>query len=155
MKVILPGSYDPITLGHLEIIKRAASEYPEVYVVIFINPDKKYFFSEAERLEMLRAATADIRGVTVDFSSGLVIDYMREKGIERIIKGYRNEIDLESERGQAEYNLSRGGYATELYKSSPDFENISSTRARERIISGGELFGILPEAVIRIIKKRK
>ena len=72
MKVILPGSYDPVTLGHLEIIKAARERYEEVFAVAFINPDKKYFFSEEERLDMLRLATSDMDNVTVDQSLMLI-----------------------------------------------------------------------------------
>ena len=152
MKVILPGSYDPVTLGHLDLIKRAASEYPEVFAVIFVNPEKKYLFSERERLEMLRLAVADIPNVRVDFYSGRVVDYMREQGIEKIIKGYRNGRDVEYEKAQADYNFANGGYETELYRCAEQYENISSTLARKAISEGTELELILPEAVIGYIK---
>ena len=88
MKVILPGSYDPVTLGHLDIIRRAAESYSEIYVVIFVNPKKNYTFSVEERLDMLRLALSDIKGVKVDFSDGFVVDYMKEHCIDKIIKGY-------------------------------------------------------------------
>lgn len=153
MKVILPGSYDPITLGHLDVIRRAAELYGEVYVVAFINPAKKYMFTSDERVRMLALATEGIRGVTVGFSEGRVVDYMHEHGIERIVKGYRNTADLEYERVQAEYNLQHGGFETELILASPEYESISSTLARERIKSGGSLSGILPENVISFINK--
>ena len=153
MKVILPGSYDPITLGHLDVILRAAELYGEVYVVAFINPAKKYMFSPEERVQMLALATEGIAGVTVRFSEGRVVDYMREHGIERIVKGYRNTADLEYEKAQAEYNLQHGGFETELILASPEYESISSTLARERIKSGGSLSGILPENVISFINK--
>ena len=153
MKVILPGSYDPITLGHLDVILRAAELYGEVYVVAFINPAKKYMFSPEERVQMLALATEGIAGVTVGFSEGRVVDYMREHGIERIVKGYRNTADLEYEKAQAEYNLQHGGFETELILASPEYESISSTLARERIKSGGSLSGILPENVISFINK--
>ena len=147
MKVILPGSYDPVTLGHLEIIKRAKELYGEVYAVVFNNPEKSYTFSPEERVNMLRLATENV-GVFVDYSDGLVIDYMKENGIEKIVKGYRNEKDLEYEREMAEWNKVNGGFETVLLESSEAFSGISSTLARERIKSGGELSGILPEKVI-------
>ena len=134
MKVIVPGSYDPVTLGHLDLIRRAADKYGEVYAVIFVNPEKKYTFSAEQRVKMLSIATADIPAVKVDYFDGLVVDYMKKEGIERIVKGYRNEKDLEYERVQAEYNFSHGGYETELYECSKDLESVSSTLARERII---------------------
>lgn len=148
MKVILPGSYDPITLGHLAVIKYASERYSEVFAVAFINPDKKYTFSPKERVEMIALATAELSNVKVDFSEGRVIDYMRENRIDKIVKGYRNEGDLEYEKIQAEYNLAEGGYETELYRSEDALSDISSTLAREGLSSGAELDGILPEAVI-------
>ena len=149
--VILPGSYDPVTLGHVDIIRRAAAEYPEVYAVIFINPNKEYLFSETERLKMLELACEDMPGVRVDFCKGRVVDYMREHGIEKIIKGYRNGADLEYERIQAEYNLKFGGYETELWKADEKFRHISSTLARSAIADKCEMAEILPEKVIAFI----
>ncbi len=153
MSVILPGSYDPVTLGHLEIIKRAAKEYDEVYAVIFTNPEKTYTFSLEDRVKMLILATDELDNVLVSFSHGLVIDYMREHGIEKIIKGYRNESDLEYEKRQAKWNLEFGGFETELWQSEDSFCGISSTLAREMIKSGEDLSGVLPEKVISFIEK--
>lgn len=154
MRVILPGSYDPITLGHLEIIKGAAREHEEVYVVIFVNPEKEYTFSLDDRMRMLMLATDELDNVLVSNSQGLVIDYMREHGIEKIIKGYRNDADLEYERVQADYNMRHGGYETELVLASPEYREISSTLARERIKGGGDLTDILPESVISYLRER-
>ena len=149
--VILPGSYDPVTLGHVDIIRRATELYSEVYAVIFINPKKKYLFSESDRIRMLQLACEDIPHVRVDFYSGRVVDYMREHGIGKIIKGYRNDADLEYERIQAEYNLKEGGYETELWLSNPEFASISSTLARTALADKTELSKILPEKVIAFI----
>lgn len=149
--VILPGSYDPVTLGHVDMIRRAAEIYPVVYAVVFINPSKEYLFSEQERVAMLKLACEDIPGVRVDFYSGRVVDYMREHGIDVIVKGYRNDTDLAYERVQAEYNLKEGGFKTELWRSDERFENISSTLARSALADKGELSEILPEKVIAFI----
>ncbi len=153
MSVILPGSYDPVTLGHLELIKRAAKTYDEVYAVIFTNPDKTYTFSLEERVKMLILATDEYDNVLVSYSNGLVIDYMREHGIEKIIKGYRNDTDLEYEKRQAEWNLEMGGFETELWQAEDSERGISSTLAREKIKNGEDLSGILPEKVISFIEK--
>jgi pantetheine-phosphate adenylyltransferase len=153
MSVILPGSYDPVTLGHLEIIKRAAREYDEVYVVIFTNPEKTYTFSLEDRVKMLILATDELENVLVSYSSGLVIDYMREHEINKIIKGYRNECDLEYEKRQAEWNLEFGGFETELWQAEAPFLDVSSTLAREKIKRGEDLSRLLPEKVISFIEK--
>lgn len=150
--VILPGSYDPVTLGHLAVIERAAREYDEVYVVAFLNPDKSYTFSPHERVAMLMLATDHLPNVLVSYSTGLVVDYMREHDIEKIVKGYRNERDYEYELSQAEWNKSHGGYDTVLWKCETEYEGVSSTVAREKMLSGDSLAGILPENVIEYVK---
>ena len=133
MKVILPGSYDPVTLGHLDIIKQAAQKYEEVYVVAFVNPAKKYTFSVDERVKMLLLATDDIENCICSFSNGLVIDYMRDHEITKIVKGYRNQTDYDYEMVQAKWNLEHGGYDTDLVPADPALVNISSTEARRLI----------------------
>ena len=152
MKVILPGSYDPVTLGHLEIIKRAAREFDEVFVVAFINPKKNYKFTLDDRVAMLMLATEELDNVLVSYSDGLVIDYMREHNIDKIVKGYRSEKDLPWEIEQAEYNKKFGGYDTLLWKCDEGFENISSTAVREEIEKSGKWEKFLPENVANYIK---
>ena len=154
MSVILPGSYDPVTNGHLDIIRRAAKEYDEVYVVVFNNPKKTYTFTLDERVQMLMIATDDLENVLVSCSAGLVIDYMRDHEIDKIIKGYRTESDLAWEHEQAEWNLKNGGYETELWKCRDGMENISSTAAREAM-SKGEPLDMLPEGVREYIISRE
>ena len=154
MKVILPGSYDPVTLGHLAVIERASRIYDEVYAVVFVNPEKEYTFSIDDRVRMLILATDKLDNVIVSYSNGFVIDYMREHGIERIIKGYRNDTDLEYERKQAEYNLKFGGYETELWLAEEPLRSISSTKAREMIERGEDLSEVLPESVIEYINMK-
>ena len=155
MKVILPGSYDPVTVGHLDIIKRAAESFDEVFVVAFVNPSKKYRFSVEDRVRMLLLATEELDNVLVSYSDGLVIDYMREHGIDRIIKGYRTEADLPWEREQAEWNMKHGGYETELWKCRDGLECVSSTAVRERLDDGLAPDELLPPAVAGYIKSRK
>ena len=152
MKVILPGSYDPVTLGHLDIIKRAAEKYDEVFVVAFINPSKKYRFSIDDRIAMLMLAPEELDNVRVSYSDGLVVDYMREHGIEKIVKGYRTDADLPWEYEQAEYNRKHGGYETELIKCRDGFELISSTSSRSALSSGEICTELLPEKVIKYIE---
>lgn len=152
MSVILPGSYDPVTLGHADIIRRAAEKHGEVYAVVFVNPEKEYTFSVEDRVAMLMLATEDIEGCLVSYSSGRVVDYMREHGIEKIVKGIRNEADLAYERPQEEYNKLHGGYETEYMTSAPELMEISSTLARARIASGESLEGVLSPRVIEYLR---
>ena len=152
MSVIMPGSYDPVPLGHLDVIRRVAEKHDEVYVVIFTNPNKEYTFSLEDRVRMLILATEDIPNVTVSYSLGRVVDYMREHGISRIVKGYRSEEDLPWEREQAEYNLLHGGYETDLIKSSEEYRGISSTLARRALLLGEDTSDILPSAVREYIE---
>ena len=152
MKVILPGSYDPVTKGHLDIIKRAAEKYEEVYVVAFVNPNKKYRFSVNERVSMLMLATEELENVLVSYSDGLVIDYMRDHGIDRIVKGYRTDADLPWEREQAEWNLKHGGVETELWKCNEGLEDISSTAVRTALNEGNNISTLVPEKVLKYIK---
>ncbi len=154
MKVLLPGSYDPVTLGHLDIIERVHKRGDEVYAVAFVNSEKSYLFTPEERVLMLRLATEHLDSVTVDFSSGRVVDYMKEKGIELIVKGYRNGSDLAYETVQADYNLKNGGYRTEFIKSSDSLSGISSTKAREAILNKDELSGLLPQKVIDFLSSK-
>ena len=152
MKVILPGSYDPVTKGHLDIIKRAAEKYEEVYVVAFVNPNKKYRFSVNERVSMLMLATEELENVLVSYSDGLVIDYMRDHGIDMIVKGYRTDADLPWEREQAEWNLKHGGVETELWKCNEGLEDISSTAVRTALNEGNSISDLVPEKVLEYIK---
>ena len=151
--VILPGSYDPVTVGHLEIIREAARLYKRVFVVAFINPEKKYLFTPAQRLSMLRIATEGMENVTVDFYEGLVIDYAREKKINKILKGYRNDADLEYEMKMAEWNKKTGGIDTVFIKCRDDYAEVSSTAVREALSSGRIPSELLPSGVGEFISK--
>lgn len=151
MSVIMPGSYDPVTVGHAEMIRRVAEREDEVYVVIFTNPSKKYTFSLEDRVAMLMLATEDLDNVFVSYSLGYVVDYMREHDISKIVKGYRNGEDLKWEREQAEYNMKHGGYETELILCDDEYKHVSSTLVRERLKNGESLDGLLPKNVIDYI----
>ncbi len=151
MRVILPGSYDPVTVGHLDIIRRAAERFDEVYAVIFTNPNKVSRFTLDDRVRMLMLATEGLDNVLVSYSNGLVIDYMREHEIDKIIKGYRTEADLPWEREQAEWNLKHGGYETELWKCRDGFENVSSTAVRAALDNGDAVDCLLPKSVLEYI----
>ena len=154
MSVIMPGSYDPVTNGHAEMIRRVAEREDEVYVVVFTNPNKDYTFSLDDRVAMLMLATEDLANVFVSYSLGYVVDYMREHDIEKIVKGYRGEQDLAWEREQAEYNLKHG-YETELILCDEKYARISSTAVRERLAKGEDVSSLLPPNVLEYIKNIK
>lgn len=151
--VLLPGSYDPPTKGHLSLIERAAAEYERVYAVAFVNPKKNYTFTSHERVEMLRLMTAHLPSVTVGYAEGLVIDYAKEHDVGLLIKGYRNETDLAYEKEQADWNFKHGGIETMLWPAEEGMESISSTAAREALRTGDEPH--LCESVLDFIKKCK
>lgn len=153
MSVIMPGSYDPITVGHLEMIRRVAEREDEVYVVAFNNPKKEYMFSVDDRVAMMMLALDELDNVLVSYSDGLVVDYMRDHGIDRIVKGYRTEADLPWEREQAEYNLKFGGYETELIPCTPALSHVSSTLVREKLRAGESTMGLLPRSVEEYAKE--
>ena len=151
MSVIMPGSYDPVTLGHVEMIRRVAEKEDEVYVVIFTNPSKTYSFSLEDRVAMLMLATEDLDNVIVSYSLGYVVDYMRDHEIDRIVKGYRNDTDLKWEKEQAAYNLEHGGYETELILCDKKYEHISSTLVREIFKNGEDVSDLLHPSVIKYL----
>ena len=103
---IVPGSFDPITNGHIDIIRRAAELYDRVFVAVMINDQKKYRFTLEEREAIARAATEDMERVEVISSSGWLWELARDLGACAIVKGYRNETDLEYEKKMAEFNCS-------------------------------------------------
>ena len=97
MKALICGSFDPVTNGHLDIIRRAAALFDSVVVGIFINSEKKYYFDLNDRVILLTEAVKDLKNVTVDFSEGYVAKYVEENGIDVIVKGVRNATDFEYE----------------------------------------------------------
>jgi pantetheine-phosphate adenylyltransferase len=155
MAVLLPGSYDPPTKGHLSLIERAAEEYGRVFAVAFINPQKVYTFTAEEREEMLRRMTAHLPTVTVGYSEGLVIDYARANGIDLLIKGYRNETDLAYEKEQAAWNLKNGGIETLFYEAEDGLEAVSSTAVREALSEKNATEALLHEAVWQFIYDKR
>lgn len=105
MKIaIYPGSFDPITLGHMDIIRRAAQCFDQVYVCVLVNCDKKPMFSADERVDMIRRSVADLPNVTAEHYSGLLAAYAREKGACVLVKGLRNATDFDQEYQMASIN---------------------------------------------------
>ena len=135
--VLLPGSYDPMTLGHLDVIKRASETYERVYAALLINPAKKYLFSREDRIKIAELSCAELENVTVVFSEGYTADLARDLGCSAIVKGIRNQKDLEYEQGMARFNEERvPGLKTEFLTAGEGFEQISSTLVRQLLLEG-------------------
>lgn len=153
MKAIVTGSFDPFTLGHLEIVKKALKKYDTVYVVALNNEQKTYMFSLSERKEIIEKSIGELSGVIADAYSGLTADYMNQNGITNIVRGVRNEEDRAYEVRLAEkmqeFNAS---FHTELIPCNPNLSSVSSTTARQRIREGTPLSGILHPQAIEFIK---
>ena len=152
-EVMVTGSFDPVTVGHIDIIKRAAKVFGRVAVVMFINEAKEYMFSVNQRLEMLRAACESIDGVRVDNSYGRVVDYAAEHGIKTVVRGIRNGADLDYEMKMASYNKENGGIETLFFMADPELIECSSTLVRQMIREKKSLTGILPEGACMIVEK--
>ena len=132
---IYPGSFDPITLGHLDIIRRAAACFDKVYVCVMVNCEKKQpMFTPERRLELIRHSVAHISNVEVENWSGLLADYVRAKNAHSLVKGVRNCADFELENQMARINQGIcPGLETLLLPASAEFEHFSSTMVREMI----------------------
>ena len=151
---IVPGSFDPITNGHLDIIKKAATLFDKVYVAVMINANKEYMFSLEQREEIARCAVDGISDVEVISSSGWLWELARDLGACAIVKGYRNENDLCYEREMATFNEERYPEAkTVLLKADESLEYLSSTLVRSRLAGGESLEGYLPQKAIEKIKE--
>ena len=151
---IVPGSFDPITNGHLNIVKRAAERYCKVYLAVMINPSKKYMFTISQREAIAKAAVCDIKNVEVISSEGMLWELAKALGAEAIVKGYRNDKDLEYEKEMAKFNSSHYPNAkTVLLEAENGLVNMSSTVVREMIKNHSSLDGILPENAIIEINK--
>ena len=152
-KAMLTGSFDPVTTGHVELLKRALMQYDEVCVAMLVNPDKKYLFTAGQRLEMLHAVF-DKMNVAVHFSEGLAVDLAKEVGADVMVRGIRPG-DEEYERELARLNLEIGGVATEMIEATEDFARVSSSTVRDRLARGESLVGLVPDEAIEIINKIK
>ena len=152
---IYPGSFDPITLGHLDIIRRAAACFDKVYVCVMVNCEKKQpMFTPERRLELIRHSVAHISNVEVENWSGLLADYARAKNAHILVKGVRNCADFELENQMARINQGIcPGLETLLLPASAEFEHFSSTMAREMIRYGQPLTKYVPAPVAEELMK--
>ncbi|MGK4583159.1 pantetheine-phosphate adenylyltransferase [Kitasatospora sp. HPMI-4] len=153
-RAVCPGSFDPITNGHLDIIERASKLYDVVHVVVAINPSKQGMFSVAERIELIEETTAQCGNVVVEAHQGLLVDYCRERGIPAIIKGLRAVSDFDYELQMAQMNHGLTGVETLFVPTSPTYSFLSSSLVKEVASYGGDVSHLLPEPVHRRLLAR-
>ena len=155
MKVaIYPGSFDPVTSGHLNIIRRGANIFDKLIVCVMVNAGKNPMFTLEERVELIRRVTSDLPNVEVDCSAELLADYARQKNAHIIVKGVRNMTDFDSEMQMARINQGIDGtLETLLLPARAEFEHFSSTMAREMIRYGQPLTKYVPAPVAEELMK--
>lgn len=154
--VVYPGSFDPVTFGHLDIVRRAAGQFPRVIVAVVANPGKSPMFSLTERVAMLREACRDLTNVEIDSFEGLLVDYVRAAGRALIIKGLRIVSDFEHEFSMALLNRKlRGGVDTIFMPASLEFTYVSSSSVKEVFSLGGNVAEFVPPPVLRRMKARR
>ena len=146
---MFPGSFDPITLGHVDIVKRALPLFDEILIAIGVNTQKKYLFPLEQRMDWIRRVFKKEPKVSVETYTGLTINYCKQRGIKYIIRGIRSSADFEYEKTIAQLNnMMMPELDTFLILSSPELSAISSTIVREIIIGNGDTSKFLPKEVV-------
>jgi pantetheine-phosphate adenylyltransferase len=153
---IYPGSFDPVTLGHMDIIERAAGLFDVLYIGILINKNKTPYFSLEERVEMLKEVTKELPNVEVVTFEGLLVDFCREKKIDGIIRGVRGAADFEYEQPMAQINQKLYPKTQTVFlAATPEYSYISSSAVKELDFFGGDYASMLPETVYNRMQERK
>ena len=138
MRVVCPGSFDPITLGHLDIFTRAAANWEEVVVLVTYNPNKNGLFTAEERIELIEKSIAAIpngpKNITVDTWDKLLVDYLKENDIQAMVKGLRSSLDYEYELPMAQMNKRLSGAETYFLLTSPEYGYVSSTLCKDCLL---------------------
>ena len=152
--IIYPGSFDPITLGHFDLITRAAKMTDHLVVAVLQNPNKKGFFSVEERVEMLKKCTKDMPNVSIDSSGGLLVDYIKKKGGGVILRGLRAVSDFEYEIQYAMLNQSLDKNIEAIYlMTASEYSFLSSSVVREIGSLGGDISGMVPAQIVQQVKQ--
>src|SRR3954453_9429334 len=144
---VCPGSFDPVTLGHIDVFERAAAQFDEVVVAILINPAKKGMFDLDERIAMIEESTPHLPNLRVETGQGLVVDFVRSCGMNAIVKGLRTGTDFEYELQMAQMNKHVAGVDTFFVATTPKYSFVSSSLAKEVASMGGDVSELLPEPV--------
>jgi pantetheine-phosphate adenylyltransferase len=153
-RVVCPGSFDPVTNGHLDVITRAAQLYEEVIVAVFRNPNKTPLFSADERVELLREATRKLDNVRVDRFEGLIVDFCRANDISAVVKGLRAVTDFDYELQMSQMNYNQAGVETLFMTTNPLYAFLSSSLVKDFAKFGGDVSGLVPPNVLESLKNR-
>jgi pantetheine-phosphate adenylyltransferase len=147
---LCPGSFDPVTLGHIDIIERASRHFDEVVVAVIRNPQKtQSLFTLEERQEMLRECTANLTNIRIEFFKGLLVEFAREHGANAIVKGLRAVTDFDYELQMAQMNQRLSGIDTFFLSTSPNYSFLSSSLVREVARYGGDVTSMVPPIVAK------
>ena len=154
-KAIYPGTFDPITEGHLDIIKRAAKTFDEVYVAIMVNKNKNCTFSLEERIKFIKKCTRNIKNVKVVSDNCLTVDLAKKLNCNVIVRGIRALTDYEYELAQATTNLTLNNkIETCLFVAKPELSFISSSIIKELAIFGGDISSYIPKAIVKEVTNK-
>jgi pantetheine-phosphate adenylyltransferase len=144
---LCPGTFDPVTNGHIDIIQRATRCFEGVVVAVLENPAKAPLFSTDERVAMLKEAVVDLENVEIDSFSGLLVDYAASRGVRVIVKGIRAVTDFDFELQMAQMNNRMTGVETFFVPTSPQWSYLSSSLIKEVVRFGGDISGLVPAFV--------
>ncbi|HVS67402.1 MAG TPA: pantetheine-phosphate adenylyltransferase [Mycobacteriales bacterium] len=153
-RAVCPGSFDPITNGHLDVIERASYLFDEIVVVVGINQSKNRLFEPDERVELIREVVAHLPNVTVDTFRGLLVDYCVAHDIKAIVKGLRAVSDFDYELQMGQMNHSLAAVDTLFMPADPHYSFLSSSLVKEVATYGGDVSKLVPEAVLRRLRER-
>ncbi len=153
-KVVCPGSFDPVTNGHLDIIERAARLFDEVVVAVLVNESKQGLFSIDERQDLLAQATSHLPNVSVASFKGLLVDFCTANGITAIVKGLRAVTDFDYELQMAQMNGSLTEVDTVFIPTTPEYSFLASSLVKEVAKHGGDVSGLVPDFVLDRLKAK-
>lgn len=148
---VCPGSFDPITSGHLFVVERCAERFDEVVVLVTVNPSKKGMFGVERRVSLIEECTAHLPGVRVDACEGLLVDYLSQRGLSTMVKGLRGPTDFQYETPMAQMNRELAGVETLFLLGDPRHAHVSSSLVKEIARLGGDVTPYVPGPVAEAI----